>query len=53
MHKALLAHPLIGQVPQADELLDLLLTSGAEHLPQLVVALVDRHERGHADEELV
>jgi 6-phospho-beta-glucosidase len=34
VHKALLAHPLIGQVPQADELVDALLTSGAEHLPQ-------------------
>jgi len=34
VHKALLAHPLIGQVPQADELVDLLLTSGAEYLPQ-------------------
>jgi alpha-galactosidase/6-phospho-beta-glucosidase family protein len=34
VHRALLAHPLIGQVPQADELVDALLTSGAEHLPQ-------------------
>jgi 6-phospho-beta-glucosidase len=34
VHKALLAHPLIGQVPQADELVDALLTQGAEHLPQ-------------------
>src|SRR5919204_2649761 len=34
VHKALLAHPLIGQVPQADELVDALLASGAEHLPQ-------------------
>ncbi len=34
VHKALLAHPLIGQVPQADELVDLLLTSGADYLPQ-------------------
>ena len=34
VHKALLAHPLIGQLPQADELVDLLLTSGAEYLPQ-------------------
>ena len=34
VYKALLAHPLIGQVPQADELVDALLTSGAEHLPQ-------------------
>src|ERR671935_2009424 len=34
VHKALLAHPLIGQVPQADELVDALLASGAAHLPQ-------------------
>jgi 6-phospho-beta-glucosidase len=34
VHKALLAHPLIGQVPQADELVEALLTGGAEHLPQ-------------------
>jgi 6-phospho-beta-glucosidase len=34
VHKALLAHPLISQVPQADELVELLLVSGAEHLPQ-------------------
>jgi 6-phospho-beta-glucosidase len=34
VHKALLAHPLIGQVPQADELVDALLASGAEHLLQ-------------------
>jgi 6-phospho-beta-glucosidase len=34
VHKALLAHPLIGQVPQADELVDALLRGGAEHLPQ-------------------
>jgi 6-phospho-beta-glucosidase len=34
VHKALLAHPLIGQVPQADELVDSLLSSGAEHLAQ-------------------
>jgi len=34
VQKALLAHPLIGQVPQADELVDLLLTKGAEYLPQ-------------------
>ena len=34
VHKTLLAHPLIGQVPQADELVDALLASGAEHLPQ-------------------
>jgi 6-phospho-beta-glucosidase len=34
VHKALLAHPLIGQAPQADELVDSLLSAGAEHLPQ-------------------
>jgi alpha-galactosidase/6-phospho-beta-glucosidase family protein len=34
VHKALLAHPLIGQVGQADELAEALLASGAEHLPQ-------------------
>ena len=34
VHKALLAHPLIGQVPHADELVDALLASGAEHLLQ-------------------
>jgi 6-phospho-beta-glucosidase len=34
VHKALLAHPLIGQVPQADELVDALLIGGADHLPQ-------------------
>jgi 6-phospho-beta-glucosidase len=34
VHKALLAHPLIGQVPQADELVEALLANGAEHLPQ-------------------
>jgi 6-phospho-beta-glucosidase len=34
VHKALLAHPLIGQVPLADELVEALLASGAEHLPQ-------------------
>ncbi|HEY5661901.1 MAG TPA: 6-phospho-beta-glucosidase [Gaiellaceae bacterium] len=34
VHKALLAHPLVGQVPQADELVDALLSGGAEHLPQ-------------------
>jgi 6-phospho-beta-glucosidase len=34
VHKALLAHPLIGQVPQADELVEALLTRGAQHLPQ-------------------
>jgi 6-phospho-beta-glucosidase len=33
VHKALIAHPLIGQVPQADRLLESLLTEGAGHLP--------------------
>ena len=32
--KALLTHPLIGQFELADELLELLLTAGAEHLPR-------------------
>ena len=34
VHKALLAHPLIGQVPQADELVGSLLSAGADHLPR-------------------
>jgi 6-phospho-beta-glucosidase len=34
VRKALLAHPLIGQLEQADELADRLLEAGAEHLPQ-------------------
>ena len=34
VHKALLTHPLVGQLQQADELTDLLLTTGREHLPQ-------------------
>jgi alpha-galactosidase/6-phospho-beta-glucosidase family protein len=34
VHKALLAHPLIGQYPLADELLERLLDAGAAHLPQ-------------------
>jgi 6-phospho-beta-glucosidase len=34
VHKALLTHPLVGQLPQADVLTDLLLTTGREHLPQ-------------------
>ena len=34
VHKALLAHPLIGQVPQADALVELLLSSGSDYLPQ-------------------
>jgi 6-phospho-beta-glucosidase len=32
--KALLTHPLIGQHPVSEELLDRLLEAGAEHLPQ-------------------
>ena len=34
VYKALLAHPLIGQVPQVDELTESLLAAGREHLPQ-------------------
>ncbi len=34
VHKALLAHPLIGQLSMADELVDRLLADGAAHLPQ-------------------
>jgi 6-phospho-beta-glucosidase len=34
VHKALLAHPLVGQVPQADQLVESLLAEGAQHLPQ-------------------
>jgi 6-phospho-beta-glucosidase len=34
VYKALLAHPLIGQTPQAEELTEKLLTEGREHLPQ-------------------
>jgi 6-phospho-beta-glucosidase len=34
VHKALLTHPLIGQQPMADELVDRLLDAGAQHLPQ-------------------
>jgi 6-phospho-beta-glucosidase len=34
VHKALIAHPLVGQVPQADQLVDVLLAADAEHLPQ-------------------
>jgi 6-phospho-beta-glucosidase len=34
VRKALLAHPLVGQVPMAEELAELLLEAGAEHLPQ-------------------
>jgi 6-phospho-beta-glucosidase len=32
--KALLAHPLVGQAPQAEELTERLLAEGGEHLPQ-------------------
>jgi len=34
VYKALLAHPLVGQVPQAEFLTDELLAAGSEHLPQ-------------------
>ena len=34
VYKALLAHPLIGQEPQAEELTERLLAEGCEHLPQ-------------------
>ena len=34
VYKALLAHPLIGQVPQVEELTESLLAEGKEHLPQ-------------------
>jgi 6-phospho-beta-glucosidase len=34
VYKALLAHPLIGQVPQVEELTETLLAAGREHLPQ-------------------
>jgi 6-phospho-beta-glucosidase len=34
VYKALLAHPLVGQVPQVEFLTDELLAAGREHLPQ-------------------
>jgi 6-phospho-beta-glucosidase len=34
VRKALLTHPLVGQAPLAEELAELLLEAGAEHLPQ-------------------
>jgi 6-phospho-beta-glucosidase len=34
VYKALLAHPLVGQVPQAEELTEQLLATGHEYLPQ-------------------
>jgi 6-phospho-beta-glucosidase len=34
VRKALLTHPLVGQTPVAEELAELLLEAGAEHLPQ-------------------
>src|SRR5947207_1100146 len=34
VYKALLAHPLIGQIPQAEELTERLLAAGREHLQQ-------------------
>jgi 6-phospho-beta-glucosidase len=35
--KALLTHPLVGQYPLADDLLDRLLVAGAAHLPEFQV----------------
>jgi 6-phospho-beta-glucosidase len=37
VHKALLAHPLIGQDAVAEDLVDRLLDAGADHLPQFGV----------------
>ncbi len=37
VYKALLAHPLIGQIPQAEELTESLLAAGREHLQQFEV----------------
>jgi 6-phospho-beta-glucosidase len=34
VYKALLAHPLVGQAPQAEELTEQLLATGREYLPQ-------------------
>jgi 6-phospho-beta-glucosidase len=34
VYKALLAHPLVGQVPQVEQLTEQLLAAGREHLPQ-------------------
>ena len=34
VYKALLAHPLIGQIPQVEELVEKLLKEGRAHLPQ-------------------
>ena len=34
VYKALLAHPLIGQLPQVEELTERLLKEGRAHLPQ-------------------
>jgi 6-phospho-beta-glucosidase len=34
VYKALLAHPLVGQAPQAERLTEELLAAGREHLPQ-------------------
>jgi len=34
VYKALLAHPLVGQVPQAEELTEQILATGREYLPQ-------------------
>jgi 6-phospho-beta-glucosidase len=38
--KALLVHPLVGQVPQVDFLTDRLLEAGSEHLPQFGAGVV-------------
>jgi len=40
VYKALLAHPLVGQVPQVDFLTDRLLEAGSEHLPQFGAGVV-------------
>jgi 6-phospho-beta-glucosidase len=40
VYKALLAHPLIGQVPQVEELVERLLNEGRAHLPQFESAEV-------------
>jgi len=34
VYKALLTHPLVGQVPQVDELTERLLAEGSAYLPQ-------------------
>jgi 6-phospho-beta-glucosidase len=37
VYKALLAHPLVGQLPQVEELAERLLVEGREHLPQFAM----------------